>query len=97
MNENAKHTQAKWDAQSRSMSDGALVVKDSEFNEICVIREKLDRHYRGEQEKTDQANAALIASAPDLLAALDGVVRVADRATDEFDAARAAIKRARGE
>lgn len=40
------------------------------------------------------ANAKLIAAAPDLLAALQGVVRVADRATDEFDAARAAIARA---
>jgi len=40
------------------------------------------------------ANARLIAAAPDLLAALRGVLRVADRATDEFDAARAAIEKA---
>lgn len=33
---------------------------------------------------------------PDLLAALKGVVRVADRATVEFDAARAAIAKAEG-
>lgn len=33
-------------------------------------------------------------AAPDLLAALKGVLRVADRATDEFDAARAAIAKA---
>lgn len=39
-------------------------------------------------------DARLIAAAPDLLAALMGVVRVADRATDEFDAARAAIAKA---
>jgi hypothetical protein len=43
------------------------------------------------------ANARLIAAAPDLLAALEGVLRVADRATDEFDAARAAIAKAKGE
>lgn len=43
-----------------------------------------------------EANARLIAAAPDLLAALQGVLRVADRATDEFDAARAAIARATG-
>jgi hypothetical protein len=36
----------------------------------------------------------LIAAAPDLLAALQGVVRVADRTTSEFDAARAAIAKA---
>jgi hypothetical protein len=32
----------------------------------------------------------------EILAALEGVVRVADRATDEFDAARAAIAAATG-
>ena len=42
------------------------------------------------------ANAHLIAAAPAMLAALQGVVRVADRATDEFDAARAAILAATG-
>jgi hypothetical protein len=42
------------------------------------------------------ANAQLIAAAPDLLDALKGVVRVADRATVEFDAARAAIIKAEG-
>ena len=41
-----------------------------------------------------EANACLIAAAPDLLEALIGVLRVADRKTDEFDAARAAIAKA---
>ena len=41
-----------------------------------------------------RANARLIAAAPELLEALQGVLRVADRKTDEFDAARAAIDRA---
>jgi hypothetical protein len=36
----------------------------------------------------------LLRAAPDLLAALQGVLRVADRATDEFYAARAAIAKA---
>lgn len=44
-----------------------------------------------------EEDAQLIAAAPDLLKALEGVLRVADRQTDEFDAARAAIKKARGE
>lgn len=43
------------------------------------------------------ANARLIAAAPELLEALQGVLRVADRKTDEFDAARAAIAKALGE
>ena len=42
----------------------------------------------------NEANAYLIAAAPDLLEALKGVMRVADRATVEFDAARAAIAKA---
>lgn len=39
----------------------------------------------------------LIIAAPDLLEALIAVVRVADRATDEFAMARAAIAKALGE
>ena len=45
----------------------------------------------------DVGNARLIAAAPCLLAALQGVLRVADRKTDEFDAARAAIAKAVGD
>lgn len=45
---------------------------------------------------TQYANANLIAAAPELLEALKGVVRVADRETDEFIAARAAIAKAEG-
>lgn len=43
-----------------------------------------------------KANAALITAAPDLLKALQGVLRIADRKTDEFDAARDAIAKATG-
>ena len=46
---------------------------------------------------TNVANARLMASAPDLLEALEAVLSVADRATDEFDLARAAIAKAKGE
>jgi hypothetical protein len=41
-----------------------------------------------------KADAQLMIAAPDLLETLQGVVRVADRKTVEFDAARAAIKKA---
>jgi len=50
--------------------------------------------YGSVNEETAIANAILIAAAPDLLEALQGVLRVADRKTDEFDAARAAIAKA---
>lgn len=49
-----------------------------------------------ENGRLGEANARLIAAAPDLLAALEAVLSVADRKTDEFDAARAAIAKARG-
>lgn len=51
----------------------------------------------GEHDEQHVADIALAAAAPELLEALLGVLRVADRATDEFDAARAAIEKARGE
>ncbi|HWT40993.1 MAG TPA: hypothetical protein VN081_07070 [Dongiaceae bacterium] len=41
-----------------------------------------------------KANAKLWAAAADLAEALQGVLRVADRQTDEFDAARAALAKA---
>lgn len=44
----------------------------------------------------EEDDARLIAAAPDLLAALQGVLRVSDRKTDEFDAARAAVAKATG-
>lgn len=47
--------------------------------------------------RDDYENANLIVAAPDMLAALKGVLRVADRKTAEFDAARAAIARAEGD
>lgn len=43
------------------------------------------------------SDAKLISAAPDLLEALQAVIRVADRQTDEFDMARAAISKALGE
>lgn len=45
----------------------------------------------------NDADIPLILAAPELLEALRGVIRVADRSTAEFDAARAAIAKATGE
>ena len=47
-------------------------------------------------EERMEANAMLMLAAPEMLAALEAVVSVADRATQEFDMARAAIAKARG-
>lgn len=43
-----------------------------------------------------ESEARMMAAAPDLLSALQGVLHVADRQIDEFDAARAAIAKATG-
>lgn len=47
-------------------------------------------------EMTSKKNKTLITAAPELLEALQAVVRVADRQTDEFDMARSAIDKALG-
>lgn len=44
-----------------------------------------------------KANGTLAAYAPELLEALEAVVCIADRKTPEFDAAKAAIAKAKGE
>lgn len=69
------HTQ--WTARARSMSDGSLVITNTDAEEVCVVRDRKDRHY-GPQDDADIANASLIAAAPDLLAAL--VVMVEEKA-----------------
>jgi hypothetical protein len=43
------------------------------------------------------ANAHLIAAAPELLEALEAVVAISDRKHDAWDAAKAAIAKAKGE
>ncbi|HCL5268787.1 TPA: hypothetical protein N2G33_000882 [Salmonella enterica] len=48
------------------------------------------------EEINNKHDAKLISAAPELLEALQAVVRVADRQTDEFDMARAAITKALG-
>lgn len=53
----------------------------------CV--QEMRGHWREEVEAVEAHRDAL-------LAALKGVIRVADRKTDEFDAARAAIAKAEG-
>ncbi len=48
----------------------------------------------GIDAEIEKFNANLIAAAPDLLEALQGVIKVADRDTDEFNKAKAAIAKA---
>lgn len=92
----AQHTPGPWGISSQSVS----TIKQFDFmGETSVLIASAQGHdnsgFFPSYDERD-ANARLIAAAPDLLEALKGVLRVADRATDEFDAARAAIAKATG-
>ena len=89
---NARHTPGPWFVSDRPHSYGREVSAGSPGGQVIAGGNGAPWPDLFEQ----QANAKLIAAAPDLLAALQGVLRVADRKTDEFDAARAAIAKATG-
>lgn len=86
-----QHTPGPWTVEEYGDDETPTLVihKDSE-SRICFMATPGSH---GDPAKIE-ADAHLIAAAPDLLAALQAVVRVADRKTDEFDAARAAIAKA---
>ena len=85
-----KHTPGPWKTQTHISLD-RLEIRDADGRRIaeCAMDFPMSA-------KTHDANASLIAAAPELLEALIGVVKVADRATQEFDKARAAISKAIG-
>ena len=89
MEQKAAHTPAPWHFKKLAMHDGGHVVMFTTQNGQRTHRLDCAGEFK-------EADARLIASAPELLAALIGVVKVADRATVEFDAARAAIAKAEG-
>ncbi|WP_162405132.1 hypothetical protein [Pseudoxanthomonas jiangsuensis] len=82
-----KHTPGPWFASGRYIGT---------FNHKSAIGECRSASGCWSDDEPASANARLIAAAPELLEALIGVLRVADRATDEFDAARSAIAKATG-
>ena len=78
------------DQTMRGMVKGCkqdIAIRDTEKNLIYGVL------YGGFEEASAAQNVFL--AAPDLLEALEGVIRVADRQTVEFDAARKAIAKAR--
>ena len=85
-----KHTPGPWVATHANGND--FIVKAGDIEVVAGCGCYGSPYMRGNPD----ADARLIAAAPDLLEALQGVLRVADRATDEFDAARAAIAKATG-
>jgi hypothetical protein len=92
----AKHTAGPWKVRpgvnGAYVEAGNLAVAFCGLNGLRVV----DSWYNITPDEA-AANARVCAAAPDLLKALEGVLRVADRKTGEFDAARAAIAKATGE
>lgn len=79
-----------------------FIIEDEDGEEVARLPHEIKMLDGGNPAQTKyyregKAAALLIAAAPDLLAALEAVVRIADRKTDEFDAARAALASAKGE
>ncbi|WP_410738335.1 hypothetical protein [Citrobacter portucalensis] len=97
-----KGTPGEWSFSHSSASDdnvACIEINSSEsLHEIAYLQSTPSSIGKYEQTYLDKtiANAHLIAAAPELLKALQAVVRVADRQTDEFDMARAAIAKALG-
>ncbi len=79
------HTPAPWSLIERQ--DGSFLVKAGSWDVA-------HNQHSGVHPERERANAHLIAAAPDLLEALKAVMAVADRKTNEFDLARAAIAKA---
>ena len=62
---------------------------------VSIVTSASDLTLEDYANRTNDAH--LMAAAPDLLEALEAVLSVADRATHEFDKARAAIAKSRGQ
>ena len=85
----SEHTPGPWVWQIERMALHALPNGPNQWGmDICWIDRTM---------AFSKADAALIAAAPDLLAALKEVVRISDRKHDAWDTARAAIAKATGE
>lgn len=87
-----KHAPGPWRVSAGNL---VRVMARGSDRPICGVHRR-GRYSFDEVQAETLANARLIAAAPELLAALQAVVRVADRATIEFDAARRAIAKATG-
>ena len=102
----AKHTDGPWIVHGYNVY-GPVDPRSKHFNGRVLIGGVVDdvKEWRAEKptaedrasfEAETKANLALLGAAPALLKALKAVVSVADRKTDEFDLAHAAIAQAEG-
>ena len=86
-----KHTATPWRVTPKRIYSADVRIDNYEKNgHVCTVGWQSDL-----QAHTDAAHIVLCVNAhDDMLKALQGVLRVADRKTDEFDAARPAIAKA---
>lgn len=82
MSAQTKHTPGAWIIRQGKLNP---IIENAQGHQICIVNGVF---------ANEEANAKLIAAAPDMAEALKGVLRVADRKTVEFDAARAALAKA---
>ena len=97
-----KHTPGPWKALGLLSPFGWVIKYDKNGKESIAYIQAYDieddnPEPYGPWSDENKANHDLVLASPDLLEALQGVLRVADRATVEFDAARAAVAKATGE
>lgn len=88
-----KHTPGPWAAEVAE-NGGFEVTAMAHGGLVVAARNGYDSWEHSEECK---ANARLMATAPELLAALERVIAISDRKHDAWDAAKAAIAKAKGE
>ena len=85
----AKFTSGDWSVEPHGDGHALYAGRDNEHHGLRLLNIT-------DGDRNIIANCTLIHAAPDLYAALQAVLRVADRNTEEFDLARAAIAKAEG-
>lgn len=87
------HTPGRWSVGGRN---GDIVVRGG-ATECVAVMPTPELHGHGVLAHEERvANALLCASAPDLLAALEGILAITDRNHVAWEKARAAIRKAHG-
>ena len=88
-----KHTPGPWFWHYGIDGDTKMDVLTSSTSKVCDFGD-CETYYPIEGTPPNEADAKLIAAAPELLEALIEVVAISDRKHDAWDKAKAAIKKA---
>ncbi len=95
-----KGTPGPWAVLPEEVDKHYIRIRGTRLGGRYKVANVLTPFYEGvpaREANETRANANLIAAAPELLEVLQAVVRIADRDTEEFKAAKAAIAKALGE